>query len=93
MSLGTQGRLVEGLCWGERLWEAEALMDQALGTWKVCLSAVLIPAVHSQAEPAALNPILQAVHTTVNCWVPFIFLIGRQTSTKYTPLHYPLQGS
>lgn len=62
-------------------------------TWKVCPPDVLIPAVPSQAEPAALNLILQAIHMTVNCWVPFIFLIGRQTSSKYTPLHYPLQGS
>lgn len=45
----------------------EVLMEQALGTWKVCLSTVLIPAVPSQAEPAALNPILQAIHMTVNC--------------------------
>lgn len=21
---------------------------------------------------------------TLNCWVPFVFLIGKQTSTKYT---------
>lgn len=81
------------LCWGERLGVAEARMEQALGTCKVCLADVLIPAGPSQAAPAARTPILQATHTTVSCWVPFIFLMRRQTSTKYTPLHYPLQGS
>lgn len=82
------------LCWGDRLCLAETLMEQALVTWKVCLPAVrflLGPA--RQREPAFLNSILQANHITVNCWVPFVFLIGKQASTKYTPLHYPLRGS
>lgn len=53
------------LCWGERLGVAEARMEQALGTRKVCLADVLIPAGPSQAAPAALTPILQATHMTV----------------------------
>lgn len=37
-------------------------MEQALGTCKVCLADVLIPAGPSQAAPAARTPILQATH-------------------------------
>lgn len=39
------------LCWGERLCMTEALMEQALVTWKVCLPSVLFllgPARQSQ---------------------------------------------
>jgi hypothetical protein len=36
-----------------------------------------IPDGSSQAKRTPLNPILQAVHVTVNCWVSFVFLIGK----------------
>lgn len=68
---GACGRPV--LCWAERLGVAEAPMQQALGTWKVCLSDVLFLLGPVRHKTAALNPILQAIHITGNCWVPFCF--------------------
>lgn len=92
VSLSTQGSPIKGYAGGETLC-GRGSGGVGIGDLECMPARCPVPAGPSQAEPAALNPLLQAIHVTLNCWVPFVFLIGKQRSTKYTPLHYPLRGS